>query len=168
MIYIYNCYGGTHSSPIAASYHLGKLPEDCLPTKNEILSTYLFNRLTYSDMGRIFYHGKDEHGNLIYSLARGRCKHLVPALKELVNLIHTNHPTNPRIVFSNTSPTVPFVMTMGGFLARGLKMDPVGVPLLIKGVHQSYSDIRRLVQHTKKVGRSMQEEVLILENKEFK
>ena len=168
MIYIYNCYGGTHSSSIASAYHLGLLPKNRVPNQNEILSTYLFNRLTYSDMGRIFYHGKDENGDLVYSLARGRCKHLVPALKNLVSLFHENQLNKQRVLFTNTSPTVPFAMTMGGFFARGLRMDPIGVPLLITGVKQAYKDIQRLVHHTKEVGRSMTMDVMILDNKEFK
>lgn len=168
MIYIYNCYGGTHSSAIASAYHLGQLPKNRIPTKSEILSTYLFNRLTYSDMGKVIYHGKDEQGDLVYSVGRGRSKHLVPALKGLVHLFHENQFTKEQVLLSNTSPTVPFAMTMGGFFARGLRLDFIGVPLLIKGVKQSYQDIMELVDHTKTIGRKMTEDARILENKEFK
>ena len=40
MIYIYNCYGGTHSSALAAAYHLKKLPANREPTDKEI---YFYN-----------------------------------------------------------------------------------------------------------------------------
>jgi hypothetical protein len=152
---------------MACAYHLGKLPADRVPTKHEILSSYLFNRLTYQDMGRIFYHGTDEEGNLVYSVGRGRCKHLISSLRDLVLLIQKSQGMKEQVLFSNTSPTVPFAMTFGGFFSRGLKMDPIGVPLLVKGAKQFYRDITNLVHHTKEVGRNMTEDVKILENKSF-
>jgi len=43
MIYIYNCYGGTHSSILAIAYHLKMLDETREPTKEEILNLPNFN-----------------------------------------------------------------------------------------------------------------------------
>lgn len=63
LIYIYNCYGGTHSSTLAAAYHLKKLAYDTAPSKEEILSLDLFNKLTPKDMGKLFFHGIDEDRN---------------------------------------------------------------------------------------------------------
>ncbi|OZI13094.1 ABC transporter, partial [Bacillaceae bacterium SAS-127] len=74
-----------------------------------------------------------------------------------------------KIVFSNTSPTVPIVMSFGGFFSRGLKIDFIGVPLLVKGAKQCCDNIYRLVENTKQVGSTpFNENVIILENEMYK
>ena len=54
MIYIYNCYGGTHSSILAMAYHLELLDETREPTKDEILNLPNFNKLVYGKSWRTF------------------------------------------------------------------------------------------------------------------
>ncbi|MGO4275701.1 DUF3189 family protein, partial [Paenibacillus sp. TAF58] len=39
MIYIYNDFGGTHTTSLAAAFHLKKLDGSREPTTNEILNT---------------------------------------------------------------------------------------------------------------------------------
>lgn len=168
MIYIYNDYGGTHSTALAAAYHLNKLPSVQPLTKEEILNVEYFNKLTASDMGRFIFHGIDEDGNSVYTLGRKSSKVVVPALKNLSILLQNKYQGEERIVFSNTSPTVPFPMTIGGFLSRGMKIDSLGVPLLVIGAKICFNDIKRLVEHTKQIGKSTNEKVTVLENREFK
>ncbi len=43
MIYIYNDYGGTHPTALAAAYHLDQLPPGNL-TKEQILNVKYFNK----------------------------------------------------------------------------------------------------------------------------
>ncbi|RXJ00719.1 DUF3189 family protein [Anaerobacillus alkaliphilus] len=167
MIYIYNCYGGTHSSALAAAYHLNKLPKDRLPTKEEILNIDIFNKLTTKDMGRIIFHGKDEEGHKVYTLGRGKSKALVPALKELLFLVNDDHPQTDKVILSNASPTVPMAMTFGGLFSRRFHIDFIGIPLLIKGAHQTYHNIVSLVEKTKSTGRTTSKQVEILENKQL-
>ncbi|MEE6449131.1 DUF3189 family protein [Gottfriedia acidiceleris] len=170
MIYIYNDYGGTHTTSIAAAYHLKKLPqsERKLSTE-EILNVEYFNKLTKKDFGKLIFHGSDEDGNSVYTIGRKRNKLLVPALKELTLLLQYHFHFNEKIVFSNTSPTVPIAMSFGGFFSRGLKIDSIGVPLLIMGAKQCCDNIYRLVEHTKHIGHtSYNENVIILENEMFK
>lgn len=88
MIFIYNCYGGTHSSSLASAVHLKKLPLDRIPTREEILGTEYFNKLKYKDMGRIIYRGTDEEGNKVFSVGRGTSKVLIPCLKNLITILH--------------------------------------------------------------------------------
>ena len=73
-----------------------------------------------------------------------------------------------KIIFSNTSPTVPFAMTIGGLFSRGLKIDFIGVPLLIIGAKQCCHDILRLVEYTKHVAKSTNEMIVVLDNKNMK
>ncbi len=168
MIYIYNDYGGTHSTALAAAYHLKRLPADHKLTKEEILNVDYFNKLTSSDMGKIIFHGIDEDENSVYTIGRKSSKLVVPSLKNLSLLLQDKYQGHEKIVFSNTSPTVPFAMTIGGFLSRGLKIDFLGVPLLVLGAKQCFNDIVRLVEHTKQTGKSTNAKVIVLENKGFK
>ncbi|MDW7617888.1 DUF3189 family protein [Peribacillus simplex] len=169
MIYIYNDYGGTHTTALAAAYHLKKLPIDRKLTKKEILNVNYFNKLTTSDMGKFIFQGIDEDGNSVYTIGRKSSKIVVPALKNLSLLLQSKHQFHEKIIFSNTSPTVPFVMSIGGFLSRQLKIDFIGVPLLIIGAKQCCDNIFRLVENTKQIGKSSNEEkVIILENEIYK
>lgn len=170
MIYIYNDYGGTHTTSLAAAYHLKQLPqsERKLSTE-EILNVKYFNQLTKEDFGKLILHGVDEDGHSVYTIGRKRNKYVIPALKEMSLLLQGKFKFDEKIVFSNTSPTVPFTMSMGGFFSRGLKIDFIGVPLLVKGAKQCCDNIFRLVQNTKEVGRTtFSENVIVLENKMYK
>jgi hypothetical protein len=116
-------------------------------------------------MGKIIFHGTDENGDSVYSLGRKNSKVVVPSLEHLSLLLQEKFNSNEKIIFSNTSPTVPFAMTMGGLFSRRLKIDPIGVPLLVAGAKQAFGDIMRLVDHTKEKALSTREKVLVLENK---
>lgn len=168
VIYIYNDYGGTHTTALAAAYHLNKLPTDRPLSKEEILNVDYFNKLTKSDFGKLIFHGKDEDGNPVYTIGRKRQKLVVPAMKNLSLILQERYNGNEKIIFSNTSPTVPLPMTFGGMFSRGLKIDFIGVPLLVAGAKKCYKDIIRLVENTKKVGASATQPVTVLDNKEFK
>ncbi|MEH7238685.1 DUF3189 family protein [Bacillus sp. JJ1562] len=168
MIYIYNDYAGTHSTALAAAYHLNKLPTDRELTKEEILNIDYFNKLTKKDFGKIIFHGIDEDGNPVYSLGRKRSKLVVPALKQLSTILQERYKQKEKIIFSNTSPTVPLAMTMGGFFSRGIHIDFIGVPLLVIGAKQACDTIQHLVEHTKQTGNSASEEIVVLDNKNFK
>ncbi|MFQ3543931.1 DUF3189 family protein [Halobacillus rhizosphaerae] len=170
MIYIYNDYGGTHTTSMAAAFHLNLITPTTEPfTKEQILSIPFFNQLTKKDAGRILFHGKDNEGHPVYTIGRKSSKLVVPALKDLSLLFLNLYHGEERIIFSNTSPTVPFVMTIGGGLSRGLGIDSLGVPLLIKGAQKASSTIHHLVENTKQMAHSHgEEQVLVLDNDQFK
>jgi hypothetical protein len=164
MIFIYNCYGGTHSSSLASAVHLKKLPLDRIPTRDEILNTDQFNKLKYKDMGHIIYRGTDEDGNKVYSVGRGTSKVLIPGLQNLIEILHKECGLNDKIVFSNMSPTVPPAMTIGGFFSRGLGINFIGVPFLVIGAKQAYMKIVEIVNYTKESAKNLDKPVLVLLN----
>jgi len=168
VIYIYDDYAGTHSTALAAAYHLKKLPTNRKLTKEEILQVDYFNKLSKDDFGKLIYHGCDEEGNAVYTIGRKRNKLVIPALKNISVLMQQKYGVHEKIIFSNTSPTVPFAMTMGGLFSRGLHIDFIGVPLLVLGAKQCCNNILQLVEYTKEVGRSSNEKIIVLENKSFK
>ncbi|WP_282942851.1 DUF3189 family protein [Paenibacillus sp. RC67] len=165
MIYIYNDYGGTHTTSLAAAYHLNRLPVNRKLTKEEIVSVDYFNKLQTSDMGKLIFHGVDENGDSVYTVGRGSSKVVVPALKNLSVILQDRFQSNETIVFSNTSPTVPFAMTIGGLFSRRLKIDFIGVPLLVIGAKQCCQNILQLVTHTKNTKNIKAGSIIVLENK---
>lgn len=131
MIFIYTDFGGTHTTSLAAAYHLNKLPTDRKLTKEEILNVEYFNKLKTEDMGKIIFHGLDENGNPVYTIGCGASKVVVPAMKHLGEILQKHYESHEKIIFSNTSPTVPLPMTFGGLFSRRFHIDFIGVPLLV-------------------------------------
>ena len=168
MIYIYNCYGGTHSSSIAAEVHLKRIPSDRIPSTEEILNIQYFNKLTYKDMGKIIYRGTDDEGNKVFTLGRGTSRILIPCLENLINLLHNECGFNDKVIFSNMSPCVPIAMTFGGFFSRGLGIHFIGVPLLVKGAKQTFMNIVKVVDKTKQIAKTSNAPVTVLLNKEIR
>lgn len=170
MLYVYNDFAGTHSTALAAAYHLKQLPQsEKKLTKEEILNVQYFNQLTKKDFGKLLFHGIDEDGNAVYSIGRKRDKYVVPAMSELALLFQEKFHVNEKLVFSNTSPTVPLAMSLGGLFSRGLNIDVIGVPLLVAGAKQCCDNIYRLVENTKHVANtSNNETIIILENEKYK
>ncbi|KEK23432.1 DUF3189 family protein [Bacillus gaemokensis] len=168
MIFIYTDFGGTHTTSLAAAYHLNKLPTDRKLTKEEILNVEYFNKLKTSDMGKIIFRGRDEGGNPVYTVGHGTSKLVVPAMKNLSAILQQQYQNNEKIIFSNTSPTVPIPMTFGGLFSRRLHIDFIGVPLLVWGAKLCCDNIQRLVTYTKEAGRMTNDHVVILENEIFK
>src|SRR6476620_4904348 len=91
MIYLYSDYGGTHTTSLAAAFHLRKLPVDRKLTKEEILQVDYFNKLTNADFGKIISHGIDEDGNSVYTIGRKNNKLVIPALKKLSLLLQVKY-----------------------------------------------------------------------------
>lgn len=170
VIYIYHDYGGTHTTSLAAAYHLKLLPQSEQElTTEQILNVPYFNKLSHADFGKLIFHGVDEDGHPVYTIGRKRQKLVVPALQELILVLQERLPFDEKIIFSNTSPTVPLPMTIGGFFARGIHINSIGVPLLVIGAKKCCDNIFRLVEHTKSIAKTSQhEKVIVLENQLFK
>jgi len=168
MIYIYHDFGGTHTTSLAAAYHLQLIDPSHILSKEEILAVPYFNKLRKKDAGKLFFHGKDSEGNPVYTVGRRSSKQVVPALVDISSIFKQRYQIEETIIFSNTSPTVPFAMTMGGFFSRGLGIDFLGVPLLVKGAKQCCLDIYQLVENTKKIANEMKDhEIITIDNKRF-
>lgn len=165
MIFIYNCYAGTHSSSIASAVHLNELPDNRIPSEEEIFSTRYFDKLTPKDIGKIIYRGTDEEGNKLFTLGRGPSKILIPCVENLITLLHNESGLDEKIVFSNMSPTVGFATSVGGFISRRIGFKFLGKPFLTMGVKKSYMRVVELVNKTKKASKEMTGNVLVLENK---
>jgi len=136
---------------------------DRIPTKQEILNVKYFNKLTYRDMGRLIFHGTDDCGNRVYTIGRGTSKALIPAMRNLVIAMCKDKGIDEHFLFINCSPTVPPLMTMGGFFSRGLHINFIGVPLLTAGAMQTYYNIAKLVEKSKEICRENPKKYLVID-----
>ncbi|OPJ56739.1 DUF3189 family protein [Alkalithermobacter paradoxus] len=144
---IYHCVGGTHSSAIASAIHLKFLPEDSVPTKDEIMKLGYFDTMTKSDQGKIIYRGSDEFGNKVYTLSRQFNKNLVlNTLKDSYTLGGGN--LND-VMLVDTMTTVNILMKIGGFSSRRLHLVSFGRPIVLKGAQLSYNNAIKLVRDVK-------------------
>lgn len=164
MIYIYSCYAGTHSSSIAAAIHLKKIPENKIPTRDEILRIEYFNKLERKDMGRIIFRGIDENEDKVYTVGRGASNILLPCIRDLIGILHKECGFNERIVLSNMSPCVTPSMATGGFLAKQLRMNALGLPFLILGSKTAFKNIVKVVHNTKEEALNSRENIIVLMN----
>lgn len=168
MIFIYHDFGGTHTTSLAAAYHLKQITSSSqVLSKEEILSIPYFNQLTKKDAGRIIFHGIDDEGHPVYTVGRRTSKQVVPALIGLSDIFKRRYHIDEKIIFSNTSPTVPLAMTLGGFFSRGLGIDSIGVPLLVKGAQQCCLHIYQLVEQTKQIAKTRDQSIITIDNKKF-
>lgn len=69
-------------------------------------------------MGKIFFHGIDSDGNKVFSLGRGSSKLILPSIQSMLEILNEKGKLEEKIIFSNTSPTVPLAMTLGGLFSK--------------------------------------------------
>ncbi|MFS0862071.1 DUF3189 family protein [Fredinandcohnia sp. 179-A 10B2 NHS] len=169
MIFIYHDFGGTHSTSLAAAYHLNILNDPSkILEKDEILGVPYFNKLKKKDAGKFIFHGEDDEGNLVYTLGKRSSKLILPSLYHFSEIMVNHYQIKEKIIFSNTSPVVPFAMTMGGFFSRGLGINAIGVPLLVKGAQQCCKHISQLVKETKEIAKNTHGHTIItIDNHKF-
>jgi Protein of unknown function (DUF3189) len=166
LIYIYHDFGGTHTTSLAAAYHLGIIQNRQLE-KEEIIQVPFFNKLTKKDAGTLIFHGLDEEENQVFTLGRRSSKLTIKTLHHFCLLLSNRKAIHEKIILSNTSPAVPVIMSIGGFLAHGLGLGPLGTPLLIKGAQQCCGIILDLVNETKKTAAGSDAAVVKIDNKKF-
>ncbi|HOB07898.1 MAG TPA: DUF3189 family protein [Limnochordia bacterium] len=148
---IYCCYGGTHSSPVAAAIHLGKLSTERVPTGGEIRAVELFDQLRSDHRGQVMFFGMDQWGNGIYVCGRGRDKRgIVKAVKSGAALAGGNL---DELLFVDTLPAVNWLMRIGGFLSRRLGLVAIGRPLVVKGTQKAFFNLANIVAGTIKTCR---------------
>lgn len=141
---IYHCYGGTHSSVIAASLHLGLLEKNRLPSAEELLACPNFDRLTNQDYGKIFYMGKDKQGHEVYIMG---CKNngllVETVLREFCRIINHN---DKMVTLACIVPCLNILIKFGGFLSRRLNLITLGRLFLFPGSRLAFNKIRKIVE----------------------
>ena len=148
MIVIYHCWGGAHSSVTAAAIHLGLLPSDRIPAKEEFLHTKYFDGQWPSDHGKIFLLGVDENGHKICFMGRTFYAEII--IRAVKGVAEVHHLDPSQIIFVDVMSCVNYVMMLGGSVSRALHLIAVGRPIVIRGTQQSYGRLVELVSEVKR------------------
>jgi hypothetical protein len=150
---IYACYGGAHSSPLAAAIHLGRIRGEPLPSLGEIAQVLYFDRVDGEDRGRVLPVGTDEYGNAIYVLGRGSDAR---PIQQAVKSGYVLAGEDPRqLLFVNSLKAVNWEMRIGGFLSRRLGLVSLGRPLVTRGARRAYPRLAQIVAETKQQFKEM-------------
>lgn len=151
MIFIYNCYGGSHSSVTAAAIHLGLLPDTRIAYNRELLNTPYYDAQVAPDHGRIRFMGFDEMGNRIYiSSKRNLGSYYGKLMRQFTKIVGIE---SSNLIFIDTMPYVNIWMIVGGYLSRRLGIK-AGRTIILYGTRQSYYKFIHLVNLTKMQARS--------------
>ena len=147
MLIIYSCYGGAHSSPVAAAIHLGRLTGNPLPSLEAISSLLYFDIVDGEDRGRVFPVGTDEFGNAIYVLGRGSDARSIQQAVKSGYMLAGGDPR--QVLFVNTLKAVNWRMRIVVFLSRRLGLVSIGRPLVTRGSRLAYPKLAQIVTATK-------------------
>ena len=147
MIFIYNCFGGSHSSITAAAIHLGLLPDYRTATKDELLKVPYYDAQVGKDHGRIRFLGCDEEGREVYIVGK---KNLGANYEKIMRiLVDTARGRQDDIALIDTMPYVNIFMMLGGYLSRRLGFSRMGRAIVIFGTRCSYHRFVQLVKVVK-------------------
>ncbi len=101
------------------------------------------------DHGVFRFLGRDESGNRIFIIGRrnlgSNFENLVYGLADIFEVPKED------MLLVNTMPFVNWMMVLGGFLSRGLKIPLIGRPIVIKGVQHSFFKFVALVEKVKSI-----------------
>ncbi|QUH20931.1 DUF3189 family protein [Alkaliphilus sp. B6464] len=146
---IYTCYGGAHSSIVASAIHMGYLPVDRIPTKEEILNIPYYDQSPKEFRGTPIYIGTDEKLREIYALGMG------PYRREYTEIAYNfafqlSNDVKKNIQIINVIPLLSFSVKIGGFLSRRVGLIKLGRPLTVAGIQKRYNLFIELVEDVKK------------------
>ncbi len=144
---IYHCYGGAHSSVLAAAVHLGILDIKDKLNERVLASCPFFDKTGSKDAGRIFFMGKDESGNDVFIMGCKNAGEVVErALMDFSRLTGFNE---KNILLVNTLPYVNILLRIGGLFSRKLGLTKVGRLFLVPGAGLALKNINELVKTVK-------------------
>ncbi|RQD73213.1 MAG: DUF3189 family protein [Candidatus Syntrophonatronum acetioxidans] len=148
MVLIYHCFGSAHSSVVASAIHLGMLPLDRVPRKEEIVTLPHYDQTTRGELGNPFYVGRDEYNWEVYILGLANQKELAKrAIWSLLKIY--NVPFNYLFMVDSLN-SINNLTRLGGFLSRRLGLVNMGRPLTIKGIQKGYLPYVKLVDQVKR------------------
>lgn len=133
---IYHCFGGAHSSLVAANIHVGRLSFDRPPTWEELMALPGYEQRTAKDHGHIFYVGNDEYGNEVYVL--GRRNYSSVARRAIYGIARVIGLKAGEVVMIDAMPCVNWLMVIGGYLSRRCGLVRIGRPIVVAGTRRAF------------------------------
>lgn len=148
MIVIYQCFGGAHSSVLAAAIHTHMLPVDRIPAGEEIINLPFYDKTPDRKIGVPLFFGTDEFQNKIFIQGLGKAKKIVPNVLE--SFLQLEGISTEKVYLKNTLQYVTLSVRLGGFLSRGLGMVFPGRLITVYGLKKSYPRFVEMVKRVKK------------------
>lgn len=146
MIIIYHCYGGSHSSVVAAALHLGMIDKSRVPTEDELMNIPYYDKTGKSDFGTIRYMGTDEVGNSIYVMGKksmgDRYNNILRGVAQILGM-------DEQVMPVNCMSRVNWSMKLGGFTSRRLGIASLGRPVVSRGTQRAFFQLVNLVEITR-------------------
>lgn len=143
---IYHCYGGSHSSVMAAALHLGLIPKNRIPSLNELMNIPYYDKTNNSDFGSIRLMGVDEYKNEVYVLGKksmgDRYSRLLMGVAEILGC-------SDELMAVNCMNRVNLAMKLGGFSSRKMGIVSLGRPVLVRGSQKAFMELVNLVEITR-------------------
>lgn len=145
---VYHCFGAAHSSIVAASLHLGLLPERGLVRPRDLYAAVpAFDKRSGNDIGRAVYVGTDGDGCQVFVIGFDGARGVITrAFVDLIKLADGG----PHVVFADTLNAVNLLVRIGGYLSRRLRVVSIGRPLAALGIAMSIGRLREVVARTKR------------------
>lgn len=143
----YFCFAGSHSSVIAANIHLRRLPEDQIPTIEEIVTVNEFDRRSVKDAGIPYFLGQDANGNDVYVIGFGKDREI--GLQTIYNLLEQLAVPTTEWKFFDTLSEINWLTKLGGFLSGRLGLVSIGRVLAAKGIQGCYYRLTDVVKKAK-------------------
>lgn len=144
---IYRCFGGAHSSVVAAAIHLEQLRTDSLPSDAELMRLTLFDRQTQDGHGLMHFFGFDERGMQVYCLG---CRTAGETVERVLLQVAEVLGVREELYFVDTLHCVTFKMRIGGYLSRRWQLIRFGRPLVLDGTRKAFPALVKLVEKVKK------------------
>ncbi len=143
---IYHCFGGSHSSVLAAALHLGLIDKNKVPGMSEMMKIPYFDKTTNADFGSIRLMGIDEYHNEIYVLGKKnlgkRYGNILMGIAEILGV-------KEELLTVDCMSRVNWSMKIGGFTSRRMGWVSLGRPVLGKGTEAAFLDLVNLVEITR-------------------
>jgi hypothetical protein len=143
---IYHCYGGSHSSVLAAALHLKMLDPARPPAFEDMMLLPYFDKTRNIDFGTIRHMGTDDLGHEVYVLGKknmgDRCTAMIMSVARLLGVEH-------EVIAVNCMSRVNLFMMIGGFISRRLGWTTIGRPILFRGTRDAFRNIANLVEITR-------------------
>ncbi len=143
---VYSCYGGAHTSIVAAAIHLGFLSDKEVPSSQSIMKIPFYDKAENKNIGKPLFMGLDQNGHEIYvwgmGANRSACSNLI---YDYANLMGGRGP----ILIVNSIALINLPIRIGGFLSKKLKLVALGKPLTAMGIKKKYHRFVGLVGNVK-------------------
>lgn len=148
MIIIFQCFGGTHTSIVAASLYTGRLSRQRAPQTRELIALPYYDRMDSSEMGKLHFIGPDKWDNPVFALGSGKWGAEIREI--LAAFLDLSGRKKQPVAVIDCLQTINSVTRIGGYISRCLGLTGIGRPLVNYGIQSGYRQLLHLVESFEK------------------